>query len=66
MRIKLLTASRDKMKLLVNGGTKEKMCGDLQRAAHKHVEDLACKSKKREGGGVIIDLLIRAFFTRSL
>ena len=42
------------------------MCGDLQRAAPKYMEDLAWLSEKREGGGDIIDLLIRACFIQGL
>ena len=42
------------------------MCGDLQKAARKHMEDLAWSSEKREGGGDIIDLLMRACFTQGL
>jgi len=42
------------------------MCGDLQRAAHEHMEDLAWSVEKREGGGDIIDLLIRACFIQGL
>jgi hypothetical protein len=36
------------------------ICGERQRAARKHIEDLDWTSKKR--GGDIIDLLIRACF----
>jgi hypothetical protein len=39
------------------------VCGDLQRAAHKHMEDLAWNNEKR-GGGDIIDL--RACFIQGL
>jgi len=42
------------------------VCGDLQRAARKHVENLAWTNEKREEGGDIIDLLIRACFIQSL
>ena len=42
------------------------MCGDSQRAARRHMEDLAWSSEKREGGGDIIDLLIRACFIQGL
>lgn len=38
------------------------ICGDLQRAARKHMEDLAWRIEKREGGGDVIDLFIRACF----
>ena len=41
------------------------MCGDLQRAARKHMKDLAW-SKKGEGGGDIRDLLIRACFIQGI
>ena len=43
-------------------------CGDLQRAARKHMEDLARSSEEREGGGDIIDLLrvIRGCFVKGL
>jgi hypothetical protein len=42
------------------------MCGDLQRAARRHMEDLAWSSEKREGGGDIVDVLIRACFIQGL
>jgi len=42
------------------------MCGDLQRAARKHMEELAWSSEKREGGGDIIDVNPRMLYTRSL
>jgi len=42
------------------------MCGDLQGAARKHMEDLAWAGEKREGGGDMLDLLIRAFFAQGL
>jgi hypothetical protein len=42
------------------------VCGDLQRAARKHMEDLAWTNEKREGGGDILDLLIRACFIQGL
>ena len=42
------------------------VCGDLQRAARKHVEDLAWTNEKREGGSDIIDLFIRACFIQGL
>jgi len=42
------------------------VCGDLQRAARKHMEDLAWTYEKREGGGDILDLLIRACFIQGL
>ena len=42
------------------------MCGNLERAARKHMEDLAWPKEKREGGGDIIDLLIRACFIQVL
>jgi hypothetical protein len=48
------------------GAQVDTMCGDLQRAARKHMEDLAWSSEKREGGGDIVDLLIRACFIQGL
>jgi len=42
------------------------VCGDLQRAARKHMEDHAWSGEKREGRGDIIDLLIRACFIQGL
>ena len=42
------------------------VCGDLQRAARKHMEDLAWTNAKGEGGGDIIDLFIRACFIQGL
>jgi len=44
----------------------DKVCGDLQRAARKHMEYLAWTNEKREGGGDIIDLFIRACFIQGL
>jgi hypothetical protein len=41
------------------------VCGDLQRAARKHMEDLAWTNEKREGGSDI-DLFIRACFIQVL
>ena len=48
------------------GARMDTMCGDLQKAARKHMEDLAWSSEKREGGGDIIDLLMRACFIQGL
>ena len=48
------------------GAQMNTMCGDLQSAARKHMEDLAWSGEKREGGGDIIDLLIRACFIQGL
>jgi len=45
------------------GARMDMVCGDLQRAARKHMEDLALTDQKREGGGDIIDLFIRAFYS---
>jgi hypothetical protein len=42
------------------------VCGDLQRAARKHMEDITLTDQKREGGGDIIDLFIRACFIQGL
>jgi hypothetical protein len=42
------------------------VCGDLQRAARKHMKDLAWTDQKREGGGEIIDWFIRACFIQGL
>ena len=42
------------------------ICGELQRAARKHMEDLAWTNEKRGGCGDIIDLLIRACFIQGL
>jgi hypothetical protein len=41
-------------------------CGDLQRAARKHMEDLSWNTEKCEGGGDLIDLFIRACFIQGL
>jgi hypothetical protein len=48
------------------GARMDSICGDLQRAARKHMEDLDWTSEKREGGGDITDLLIRACFIQGL
>ena len=48
------------------GAQMDTICGDLQRAAHKHMEDLAWSGEKREGGGDIKDVLIRACFIQGL
>ena len=48
------------------GAQMDIMCGDLQRAARKHMEDLAWSGEKREGAGDITDLLIRACFIQGL
>jgi hypothetical protein len=42
------------------------VCGELKRAARKHMEDLAWAHEKREGGGDMIDLFIRACFIQGL
>jgi hypothetical protein len=44
----------------------DSVCGDLQRSARKHMEDLEWNVEKREGGGDILDLLIRACFIQGL
>jgi len=44
----------------------DSICGELQRAARKHMEDMAWTNEKREGGGEIIDLLIRACYIQGL
>jgi hypothetical protein len=44
----------------------DSICGELQRAARKHMEDLEWIAEKREGGRDIIDLLIRACFIQGL
>jgi hypothetical protein len=48
------------------GARMDTVCGDLQRAARKHMEDLELNNEKREGGGDIIDLIVRACFTQGL
>ena len=48
------------------GAQMDTMCGDLQRTARRHMEDLAWSREKREGVGDIIDLLIRACFIQGL
>ena len=48
------------------GARMDIVCGDLQRAARKHMEDLTWTSEKCEGGGDIIDLFIRACFIQGL
>ena len=42
------------------------VCGDLQRAARKHMEDLVWTREMGEGGGDIIDFLIRACFIQGI
>jgi hypothetical protein len=42
------------------------VCGDLQSATRKHIEDLAWAIEKREGGDDMIDLFIRACFIQGL
>jgi hypothetical protein len=44
----------------------DSICGELQRALRKHMEDLDWGGEKREGGGDVIDLLIRACFIQGL
>jgi hypothetical protein len=41
------------------------VCGDLQRSARKHIEDLDWNNKNREGGGMI-HLFVRACFIQVL
>ena len=48
------------------GAQIDTMCGDLHRAARKHMENLAWSKEKREGGGDITDLLIRACFIQDI
>jgi hypothetical protein len=48
------------------GAQMDTVCGDLQRAARKHMEDLAWFREKREGGGDIIDVLIRDCFIQGI
>jgi hypothetical protein len=48
------------------GARMDTVCGDLQRTARKHMEDLEWNNEKREGGGDIIDLFVRACFIRGL
>ena len=48
------------------GARMDNVCGDLQRAARKHMKDLEWNNEKREGGGDIIDLFIRACFIQGL
>ena len=48
------------------GARMDTVCGDLQRAARKHMEDLVRTREKREGGVDIIDLLIRACFIQGI
>jgi hypothetical protein len=48
------------------GARMDTICGDLQKAARKHLEDLAWTGEKRAGGGDIVDLLIRASFIQGL
>ena len=47
------------------GARMDTVCGDLQGAARKHMEDLVWTREKR-GGGDIIDLLIRACFIQGI
>jgi hypothetical protein len=48
------------------GARMDTFCGDLKRAARKHMEDLVWTREKREGGGGIIDLLIRVCFIQGI
>jgi hypothetical protein len=48
------------------GARIDTVCCDLKRAARKHMEDLAWTTEKREGGGNMIDLFIRACFIQGL
>jgi hypothetical protein len=48
------------------GARKNTFCGDLQRPARKHMEDLVWTREKREGGGDIIDTLNRAWFIHGI
>ena len=48
------------------GARMDTVCGDLQRAARKHMEDLVWTREKREGGDDIIDLLIRPCFIQGI
>ena len=65
-RIRLSTISGDRMKVSQWRGQMDTMCGDLQRAARKQMEDFAWSGEKREGGGDVTDLLIRACFIQGL
>ena len=48
------------------GARMDVVCGDLQRAARKHMEDLAWTNEKRKGARGVIDLFIRACFVQGL
>jgi hypothetical protein len=42
------------------------VCGDLQRATYKHMEDLTWNNENREGSGAVIDLFIHTWFIQGL
>jgi hypothetical protein len=48
------------------GARMDTVCGDVQRAARKHMEYLEWNNEKREGGGDIIDLFVGACFIQGL
>jgi hypothetical protein len=60
------TSKQGQAKTISHWGARiDTVCGDLQRAARKHMEDLAWTNEKREGGGDI-DLIIDACFIQGL
>jgi hypothetical protein len=64
MHKRRLHANRDLMRVLVNGGSEWTQSVENYRAARKNMEDLEWTGEKREGGGDIKDLLIRACLFR--
>ena len=61
------TSKEDQDEAISQWGVRmDTVCGDLQRAARKHVEDFAWTNEKRKGGVDIIDLFIRACFFQGL
>jgi hypothetical protein len=63
---KALTSKQGQNETISQWGVRmDTICGELQRAARKHMEDLAWTNEKREGVETI-DLLIRACFIQGL
>jgi hypothetical protein len=61
------TSKQGQAETISQWGTRmDTVCGDIQRAARKHMKNLAWMSEKREGGGDIKDLFIRGCFIQGL
>jgi hypothetical protein len=57
------TSKQDQAETISQWGVRmDTVCGDLQRAARKNMEDRAWTNEKREGGGDILDLFIQGFY----